>query len=505
MTEWGGPLPGLVTPIHNTTQTGTTQRAPSEWDGRNMCGIAAFQVPDGVSINARQLAHSLLTMIETRGSHAAGFAWVGQDGSSGFYKQPKPGSQLSLAELPRNAKTVILHTRYATQGSAQDNRNNHPVLSTDNSVALVHNGVISNDFQLRSELGITREEHGEVDSLVIPSLISQRGVDGLSALRGYAAIAWLDAARTGEQLHIAKLKSSPVAYTHLPNGTFVMASTTGILELALLNIEQPYGGVFELSEQRYITVDNGIISSHEKSPSMAYDYRAFNRHSNATSGGHGSTTPAKRSVPSLRTGSEDPPKVVRFTASGDVIVDGEKLTGPNIDEYKEDLARWQAEQAARDLKAAERPMVNFGDDFMSEEDWDYSDLNDAETPSDEDGFDDIVARMEVEELVANMKDEGFYIVDQEGDISHYQTVEDLERKLRWFAAMRRTDMDLFSSAEDEINWVNHIMDLGSVNSGGRLESWVTDTADIDNFESAAVRNLQYIREGASRLALLKGA
>lgn len=475
-----------------------------------ICGIAAFQVPDGVSINARQLAHSLLTMIETRGNHASGFAWVNEDGSSGFYKQPKAGSQLSLAELPRNAKTVILHTRYATQGDRRDNRNNHPVLSTDNTIALVHNGVISNDYQLTEELGITKEEHGEVDSLVIPSLIAQHGVTGLSKLRGYAAIAWLDAVRTGKQLHIAKLKSSPVAYTHLPNGTFVMASTPAILELALMTIEQPYGGVFELSEQRYITVDNGIISSHEKSPSMAYDYQAFSRHSNATSGGHGTTpirgtTPAKRAVATAG-GSENRPKTVRFTASGDVIVDGEKVEAPNLEEYKEDLAKWQEQQAARDMKNADRPMVNFGDDD-EETIWDYSDLTPEQspTPSDDEQFESIVARMEAEEAVANIKDEGFYIVDHEGDISHYMTLDDLERQLAWYAKMRRTEADIFASADGEINWVNHIMDLGSVNKGGNLESWVDDSADIDEYESPAVRNLQYIREGAHYLGLLKGA
>jgi predicted glutamine amidotransferase len=475
-----------------------------------MCGIAAFQVPDGVSINARQLAHSLLTMIETRGNHASGFAWIDQDGNSGFYKQPKAGSQLNLGELPRNAKTVILHTRYATQGDRRDNRNNHPVLSTDNTIALVHNGVISNDYQLTSELGITREEHGEVDSLVIPSLIAQQGVEGLSKLRGYAAIAWLDAVRTGKQLHIAKLKSSPVAYTHLPNGTFVMASTPSILELALMTIDWEYGGVFELSEQRYITVDNGIISSHTKSPSMAYDYQAFSRHSNATSGGHGTTTPIRSTAPAKRAtaaagGSEDRPKTVRFTASGDIIVDGERVTGPNLEEYKEDLAKWQEQQAARDMKNAERPMVNFGDDD-DEKIWDYSDLtqDDAAAPSDDEQFESIVARMEAEEAVANMKDEGFYIVDAEGAMEHYMTLDDLENRLAWLAKMSKSGDELFT-VEKKVNWVNHIMDLGSVQAGGVLESWVEDSSDIDTFESPSVRNLQYIREGAHYLGLLKGA
>lgn len=101
--------------------------------------------------------------------------------------------------------------------------------------------------------------------------------------------------------------------------------------------------------------------------------------------------------------------------------------------------------------------------------------------------------------------EGFYIVDTEGDMTHYPTLDDLEKRLAWISKMGRTEFDLFQGIEDKINWVNHIMDLGEVDKDGNLESWVDDMAGIDDYESPAVRNLQYIREGAGRLVSLKGA
>lgn len=460
-----------------------------------MCGIAALSIPMDARVNARELTHALLTSIESRGTHASGFAYYGADGAFGYYKNPKPGSQLSLAELPRDAKTVIIHTRYATQGDRMDNRNNHPVMSTDNTIALVHNGVISNDNQLRSSLGITAEAHGEVDSLVIPSLIAQRGVEALSELAGYAAIAWLDGDEEG-QLHIARLESSPVAYTHLFDGTFVMASTEHLLEDALLSIGYGYGGIFPLAEGRMIEVNGGMITEHEKAPRMSYDSWSYNRYSSATAGGHGSgttTTPAQRHTVTPIRGSED---------TSPAEEDSCELT---VEHYYSDLEEWRKRQAERDLRnqkaALSRPMVDFGDD-EAEPTPDVDELDDDE-------WDDLIARLEREEeenaVSAYVAGEGFYIIDFDGGITHHPALEDLEARLRWLSKMRRTDQDIFSGVEDELNWVNHIMDVGAVTSGGELESWVDDTADIDNYESPAVRNLQYLREGAGLLGTLKGA
>lgn len=463
-----------------------------------MCGIAAISVPMDARVNARELTHALLASIESRGTHASGFAFYGADGEFGYYKNPKPGSQLSLAELPRDAKTVIIHTRYATQGDRMDNRNNHPVMSTDNQIALVHNGVISNDFGLRPDLGITRAEHGEVDSLVIPSLIAQQGVKALNQLAGYAAIAWLDGREDGE-LHIARLKSSPVAYTHLFDGTFVMASTEHLLEDALLTAGYDFGGVFDLAEGRMIEVQGGIITEHEAAPRMTYDHYSYGRFSSATAGGQGAQ--ARHTVTKIRGSESDLDPVYE----DEEVEDSCELT---VEHYREDLAKWAEKQAERDLKMQQRdlntPMVDFGDtptggliqdlDAMSDADWE-----------------EMIGRMAEEEIETEdalgeyLSGEGFYIIDGDGGVTHHPILEDLEARLRWLSKMTRQQYDIFSGVEDELNWVNQIMDLGSVSADGDLVSWVDDAADIDNFESPAVNNLRQLREGALMLSTLKGA
>ena len=456
----------------------------------SMCGIAAFSRPEGSNKNARHLAHHLLTQIESRGSHASGFAYITEDAKVGIYKNPTPGSQLSLHELPRDARTVILHTRYATQGAVEDNRNNHPVISTDRKVALVHNGVISNDAALRGPLGIDAR-HGEVDSLVIPSLIAQEGVEGLSKLGGYAAIAWLDVRSPGD-LYIAKLKSSPVAYTHMFDGTFVMASTPALLIKALMGAGEYHGGVFELAEGRMLSVQDGFILEHEKAPSMSYDYRAWSRHSTATSGGPKSAT---GNVIPIRGSESDLPRVVMPTADDETV---------DIDGYYEDLERWREVAGKNDAKIAGRALAM---------------LEGPDATWDDGAWEEYTRQLEEREERENASAEhmsctvpgnesdynqGFYILDAEGDISHYADIEKLEVQLAWLASMSRTDNDLFD-VDANVNWVNHIMDLGHIEEDGDLVSWVDDSGEVDEFESPAMYNLSYIKEGAQRLATLKGA
>lgn len=476
-----------------------------------MCGIAGFSKPEGSGVNARDLAHRLLASIESRGSHAAGFAYVGADGTMGIYKNPKPGSQLNLGELPRDAMAVIMHTRYATQGSPKDNRNNHPVLSVDRSLALVHNGVISNDYALRDELGLSKE-HGEVDSLVIPSLIAQQGVESLTKLSGYASIAWLSQ-DTGRLMHIARLKSSPVSYTQLYDGTFVMASTTPLLDDALDKGDYLYGGIFELGEGRYITVQDGIILTHDASPRMSYSHAAWSRHSQATSGGPGkAAAPKVTTVPPATRGTEDGPK--------------------SSEEYLADLDEWRAKAAERDTAIAQKALAGTPaalDDTLDDDMWGdyYSDLEGdygyglpigAGGGYTEEQFEAIIERMEAAEAAEAAEDhaactlagrfgatEGFYILDLEGDVMHFPELEDLEGRLAWLSKMTSTEYDMFSEPGEGMNWINHIMDLGHVESDGTLVSWIDDIAEVDDFESPAVRNLQYVREGAGRLATMKGA
>src|SRR5437763_172613 len=84
-----------------------------------------------------------------------------------------------LTERPAPGCQGISHTRWATHGPAND-RNAHPHLSADGSIALVHNGVIENYAVLKKQLqdeGVVF--HSDTDSEVIAQLIEQHLRDDL--------------------------------------------------------------------------------------------------------------------------------------------------------------------------------------------------------------------------------------------------------------------------------------------------------------------------------------
>jgi glucosamine 6-phosphate synthetase-like amidotransferase/phosphosugar isomerase protein len=232
-----------------------------------MCGIAGFSLAKGSKINARKLSAALLTEIESRGSQASGFAWQ-KNKTTGVFKKDIAGSKLRLKGMPRNADNVILHTRLATHGTIRDMANNHPVISPNKQIALVHNGVIYNHKIVRKHV---TGELPEVDTSVIPATLEQYGIDGLEMLDGDAAIAWIDQT-TLDKLHIARLSHSPLAIAHLTDGSLVFSSTEVLLEKALERVKLEAEFIMSVDEHTKITVVNGIITEWTKAPELNVKY-----------------------------------------------------------------------------------------------------------------------------------------------------------------------------------------------------------------------------------------
>lgn len=226
-----------------------------------MCGIAGFSLSANSTINPRQLSNALLCSIEDRGYMASGFAW--QDGDTiGWHKDAVTGSQLSLKSMPKRVKNVILHTRLATHGSVNDNRNNHPVLSPSNEIALVHNGVIYNHERVRKQLtGVLPE----VDTSVIPAVIEQRGLESIDLLDGDAAIAWFNRSEA-DTLHVARYQYSPLVIAQVEDGSFIFASTEQLLWRALIQLDIAPEWMHTARELEYYTVRNGIITDVQMLP-----------------------------------------------------------------------------------------------------------------------------------------------------------------------------------------------------------------------------------------------
>ena len=179
-----------------------------------MCGIAGIHLldesyrPDSLDT----LAARLLLEIDHRGGDATGAACFGTYGVRVQKASCRASGFLSEWNgTPVGTRTVLLHTRYATQGSAAFPENNHPV--AHGPVHVVHNGHISNDATLFDKLGKVRV--GRVDSEAIPAVLLAAGWEsadaGLERLSGAFAIAAVHEARPGELL-LAKGGWSPLVW-----------------------------------------------------------------------------------------------------------------------------------------------------------------------------------------------------------------------------------------------------------------------------------------------------
>lgn len=118
--------------------------------------------------------------------------------------------------LREDTLTVLGHTRAATKGHPSKNQNNHPMW--DGKVALIHNGMVSNDDYLFGDLKYERA--AETDSDIFRAIIAHNGfttkaTNLLNRVVGSAAIAAVSTeypgklllARSGNPIVIASTSS----------------------------------------------------------------------------------------------------------------------------------------------------------------------------------------------------------------------------------------------------------------------------------------------------------
>ncbi len=148
-----------------------------------MCGIIGYEG----SREAGPLLVEGLKRLEYRGYDSAGIAVLDEDRLQITKRQGKVSNLLATLEGDYPAGTTgIAHTRWATHGKPSDD-NAHPHVDCDGNVAVVHNGIVENYAELRSELIAQGHSFSsQTDSEVIPHLIESRlreGDDLPSAVR----------------------------------------------------------------------------------------------------------------------------------------------------------------------------------------------------------------------------------------------------------------------------------------------------------------------------------
>ncbi|WP_038104242.1 glutamine--fructose-6-phosphate transaminase (isomerizing), partial [Tropheryma whipplei] len=137
-----------------------------------MCGIIGYSGPRP----AAEVLLKGLERLEYRGYDSAGIAVVTD---KAYIESVKKSGKLNVLKTclerrttPIVGSTGIGHTRWATHGEPSD-RNAHPHMDTEQSLAIVHNGIIENSDVLKRELLASGKSFtSETDTEVVAHLLS---------------------------------------------------------------------------------------------------------------------------------------------------------------------------------------------------------------------------------------------------------------------------------------------------------------------------------------------
>ena len=151
-----------------------------------MCGIGGWF---GVRIPKKLIRKAFLEL-QDRGRDATGIAFLKENGDFGVYKAPIPASSFVFnsyySRILREAsqsKVVLLHCRAATNGSPQNNKNNHPIWN--NQGIIVHNGIVS-------PVSSKKKPRGDTDTEKLMLAIQERGFEALRRTGGSYAFCYID-------------------------------------------------------------------------------------------------------------------------------------------------------------------------------------------------------------------------------------------------------------------------------------------------------------------------
>ena len=202
-----------------------------------MCGIVGYIGPR----EAYPILIKGLHRLEYRGYDSAGVALLGSNGNLNIYKAKGKVKELEDFSLQKDisGNIGIAHTRWATHGEPNQT-NAHPHFSMDESIALIHNGIIENYAVLKETLiqkGMVFRTN--TDTEVIVHLIDFirreekttlfRAVQlALQQLIGAFAIAVIE--KNNADTIIAARKSSPLVIGIGENEFFLASDATPIVE-----------------------------------------------------------------------------------------------------------------------------------------------------------------------------------------------------------------------------------------------------------------------------------
>jgi glucosamine 6-phosphate synthetase-like amidotransferase/phosphosugar isomerase protein len=239
-----------------------------------MCAIVGMingNIPEGDWQQKHRLLEALFLGAQSYGPDATGFV-----AQTSPFKRPS-GARLVRDKQPLKAQDfirssavwrqlrhqrsqmVLGHVRWATHGSPDESRNNHPFVSRDRRFYLVHNGVLANHADVDERHHLLRD--GECDSESLLRLIERVGEPrlGLAAclteFRGSMAVVLYDA--KSRLLWMATNGGRPLWVCRLKNQRgWVFASTSTIVNRALA---RAFGDGFERRIEVQLPLSPNVI------------------------------------------------------------------------------------------------------------------------------------------------------------------------------------------------------------------------------------------------------
>lgn len=223
-----------------------------------MCGIVGYIG----SKDAYPILIKGLRRLEYRGYDSAGVALIGANGEMSVYKSKgKVDNLVAYCEDKDVTGTIgIAHTRWATHGEPSA-VNAHPHYSQSKNLAIIHNGIIENNADLKSKLmGKGVQFRSDTDTEVLVQLIEyiqeRKKLDLLMAVQlalheviGAYAIAILDK-RDPNQI-IAARNQSPLVVGIGDNEFFLGSDVSPIVEYTdkVVYLEDGYIAILRRGEE----------------------------------------------------------------------------------------------------------------------------------------------------------------------------------------------------------------------------------------------------------------
>ena len=202
-----------------------------------MCGIVGYIGKGGATAPVLEGLQAL----EYRGYDSAGIAYLSPDEHTLVKQVGRVEALVTALEEQTNTKlatAAVGHTRWATHGSPTKN-NAHPHVNTEQTIFVVHNGIIENYQELKA--GLEKKGYvfaSQTDTEVVPHLIdyyykktndlSEAFENAIKELRGAYAIAMCSSYEP-EKVYAAKL-SSPLIIGIGKDEHFLASDPTAVLD-----------------------------------------------------------------------------------------------------------------------------------------------------------------------------------------------------------------------------------------------------------------------------------